>query len=303
MHRTSLLRVLWTSIFIISLSACEQPNDGEILTSENAMATYFKKVPSPAIRRDFSQRVPFSVIDKYFRNEDFRYIDFTTDQEEKGISIYQNNQWSLIHKEIASFEKLPEKVQTAFKNAPFVKTSVHEIYKTERNLINEAVYTILFRPHPNHMKMYALINEDGLFLEKCLMSPCRPELYIELPQDQLDFIEEQYSDAEIRGYIYYNSRHQYYILDHNVLKIVRFLGKEADNRIFWDNTTYELDKDTPIPDNVIKAIHFYAPRFSYTHAYYIESSFNSYHLVDMNDEHEHGYIMPENVDPESLGVE
>ncbi|MCE5226121.1 MAG: PepSY-like domain-containing protein [Porphyromonadaceae bacterium] len=275
--------------FMSILTACEKENQLE------------EEIPV-TIKSDFTARYPLAQI-KTFKNysDGQSQLDFIDNEQNEASIWYVNETWKMTHTRISNFEHLPLKAQSTFKNSEYGNAQIIDIYKTEREGIDKALYTLHFQyqwKKTANVEHYVFINDDGLYLSTFTWTPNDPRWFVTLPKDHFDFIAKKYSGAEIRGYINNSGEHEYIILHEDTIKYVFFGGEVANDRMFWKETRYELSKDAIIPDNVSKVLKQNNPDFTYTNIYYIESDQgNAYLFIDKNHDQELGYYIGENSKP------
>lgn len=281
--------ILACVLFMGMLTACEKENQLE------------EEIPV-AIKSDFTARYPLSQI-KTFRNysDGQSQLDFIDNEQNEASVWYVNDTWKITHTKISNIQQLPLKAQSTFKNSEYGNAQIIDIYKTERDGIDKALYTLHFqyqwKKTPN-VEHYVFINDDGLYLTTFTWTPNDPRWFVTLSKDHFDFIAKKYNGAEIRGYINNSGEHEYIILHGDTIKYVFFEGEVATDRIFWKETRYELIGDAIIPDNVSKILKQNNPDFTYTNIYYIESNQgNAYLFIDKNHDQELGYYIGENSKP------
>ncbi|WP_455638238.1 hypothetical protein [Parabacteroides sp.] len=287
--KPKLLFCLLGCMLLICITACDKDN-----------TTIEDEIPA-AIKNDFSARYPSAKILSFqIYSSGIDQITFNDSVQNETLVSYVDENWKMAYTEIKDIQQLPWEVQSTFAEHGYRDAQNVYIYKTERNGMTRALYTLHFT-YPwkgyNNMEHNVYINDDGLYLTTLRSIPNETRGFINLPEDHFKFIAEKYKGAEIRGYMN-DGEHQYFILHNDTIKYVFFGGNVATNRGFWKETRYELSIDTPIPDNVEKILKHDNPDFTYTNLYYIESEDgNAYHFQDKNRDNELGYIIGENLQP------
>lgn len=250
------------------------------------------------IRRDFSNRAPLAEILHFgYLPEELTQIDFRDAQHNPASAWYEGESWKMTHTKVNSISQLSAEAQHTFANSGYGDAHLLDIYKTEREGMEKSLYMLHFlyrRKQVSDLEHYVFINDDGLFLATFTWVPNDPCAMIRLSKDHFDFIAEKYKGAEIRGYINDGGRHEYFISHRDTVKYVFFGGEARADKGFWQKTTYELGKDTEVPEHVIRILNRLAPGFTYTNLYYKESEEgNAYLFKDKNRADELGYSIAE----------
>lgn len=289
MTRTNFINYLISCIFLLSISGCN--SEKQIDEEDNIPAT---------IKNDLLKRHPSAHITSFHNYSDGVFdINFTDGEQNEASIHYKNGEWKLTYTNLKNFEQLPLQVQNTFKNSQYRNAHLINIHKTERVGIEQDMYTLYFKYPWKDVKdlvHYVFINGDGLFLKTLTSTPPDQTYFVDLPSIYSEFIKEKYKDAEIKGYVYNNGYQEYIILHQDTLKYVLFYGVVTTNNDFWVRTTYELSKNTQIPDNIRNKLQEIYPNFPYTNLYYIESNEgNAYSFINKDDDRESGYIIGEDV--------
>ena len=132
--------ILACVLFMGMLTACEKENQLE------------EEIPV-AIKSDFTARYPLSQI-KTFRNysDGQSQLDFIDNEQNEASVWYVNDTWKITHTKISNIQQLPLKAQSTFKNSEYGNAQIIDIYKTERDGIDKALYTLhcIFRTNQYH---------------------------------------------------------------------------------------------------------------------------------------------------------
>lgn len=276
-------------LLLLCITSCSNDDQDDI-----------KKDIPLAIQQDFKKRYPSGSILSFNNYEsgtcDVKFLD---EDKNEGECVYLNEVWKMSHVRIKDINRLPSKVQNTFNNTQYRGTELIDVYKTDRAGIERSLYTLHFL-YPWHkikdMTHNVLINDDGFYLDAITSSLNNPLWWSSLSADQFDFIAKKYKGSEVRGYVNNTGSHEYFVLHEGILKYVFFREVDVSLRGFWDQTKYELDIETKIPENVINCLKYEYPDFNYTNIYYVEApDGDSYWFIDKDDPSEKGYIVPINI--------
>lgn len=282
---------LFACILFTSLFACD--NDHETIEEE---------IPQ-ALRSDVSKRLSLAELKNYrFYGDGLSQIDCIDTQQNAASVWYVDETWTMTHTKIKDIRQLSPETLEAFERSGYGDARLLDIYKTEREGMERSLYTLYFQyrwKNVENMEHYLFINDDGMRLATFTWTPNDPCGFVRLPKDHFDFIAEKYKGSEVRGYVNNGGRHEYFISHRDTLKYVLFGGLVATDAGFWEETTYELSLDTPIPENVTRWLKQSDPDFTYTNLYYKESDAgNAYLFQDKNRDDELGYWIYETIEPD-----
>lgn len=279
-------------IFLLCFFACDNEHE-----------TIDKEIPL-AILQDVSKRLSPAEIKNYrFYSEGISQIDCIDTLRNETSAWYVDETWTMTHTLIEDVRQLSPEALKTFEHSGYGDARLLDIYKTEREGMERSLYTLHFQyrwKNVENMEHYLFINDDGRQLATFTWIPNNPCGFPRLPKDHFDFISQKYKGAEVRGYVNNGGRHEYFISHRDTLKYVLFGGLVATDAGFWEETTYELSLDTPIPEDVARRLKQDDPDFTYTNLYYKESDAgNAYLFQDKNREDELGYWIFENIGPDA----
>lgn len=249
------------------------------------------------VQIEFKSKFPNANITDFERSRDYLYssevwdIDFVDEFGNKSSACFNpNGVWKITYTELNSIDDLSFWAKRTFMRLDCADEEIGNIYRTERDGVLGSLYTLFLTSNDNVLHN-VYINDDGLLLDHPFWNSNEMNYIINFPHEHFDFINEKYEDAEIRAYLYDFSEHRYIVLHEKKLKYITFKWFAEEG--FWKETRYELDKDTILPDNVIKYMEKIHPDFVYTNIYYVESDKGNSYLL--GDRRWSGYIVSEDI--------
>lgn len=287
MTRKTLFYIVTLCLLTFCFSSCNNDKNDQVL-----------EIPS-TIKADFNKRFPAAkVVSVNNWSDGFCEISMIDNDKNEVNTIYVNNIWKVSVTKLHSLEDISYKAKDTFLSSEYGYEQIEEIFKTERDRIENPVFTIRLTHSlkwSEDVLHYVYIDSDGLFLKAHTSIINDPLSFPDLPSRHFDFIEERYKGAVIKGYMNAGI-HEFFILHNSIIKYVCFSGYSPLDQSMWFETRFELSKDAIIPDNVIKSLQKEHPEFTYTNIYYTESrDGNSYLFFDEDSNPPFGYNIPEDI--------
>lgn len=194
------------------------------------------------------------------------------DKDGNEVSIFYRyfKDLSLTVTKYAHFDNLPPSVRHAFYLSPFgnmKKDRIDNIECDDYAQLPNKMYRFEFTYYvPDFGELYTQLtfNADGYmlpvnhgFTNKAWSNP-------DINQGDVTFINKHYG-VDIRSYDNLGGTNSYYVMDHDILKQVKF----RDNK--WESTVYPLPLYTEVPANILKRLYELEPDFQYVTLNRVES--------------------------------
>lgn len=195
--------------------------------------------------------------------EEDRHISIRFKDEDKLAcqSIYLDGEWQMTIKDLGNknfLNTVPPIVSSSFKKLGYnprfdVFDGSNHMSAVTRRGIDHETYDFCFiiqTETGSFTSVYVQINEDGLVL---LNTRVMHDSYVwwssNLPYD---FIEDNYSGADIRSYTTFSGYHEFRIMHDGFLKTITFdFGLDFD----WKDTVFPLPDGTTLPQSVMTRYH------------------------------------------------
>ena len=195
---------------------------------------------------------------------------------------------SLTVTKFARFENLPPSVRTAFYASPFGDMKKERIDKIECDdyaQLPNKMYRMEFTyyvPGSGELFTQLTFNADGYllpvnhgFTNAAWSNPV-------VDRGEIEYIDGHYG-VDIRSYENLGGTNSYYVMDHNILKKVKFRDKK------WKSTVYPMSLDTEVPENLLKRLRELEPDFQYVTLNRVETpNGDGYQFLNDNGK---GYIL------------
>lgn len=194
------------------------------------------------------------------------------DKDGNEVSIFYRyfKDLSLTVTKYAHFDNLPPSVRHAFYLSPFgnmKKDRIDNIECDDYAQLPNKMYRFEFTYYvPDFGELYTQLtfNADGYmlpinhsFTNKAWSNP-------DINQGDVTFINKHYG-VDIRSYDNLGGTNSYYVMDHDILKQVKF----RDNK--WESTVYPLPLYTEVPATILKRLYELEPDFQYVTLNRVES--------------------------------
>lgn len=194
------------------------------------------------------------------------------DKDGNEVSIFYRDfkDLSLTLTKYASFDNLPPSVRHAFYLSPFgnmKKGRIDNIECDDYAQLPNKMYRLEFTYYvPGSGELYTQLtfNANGYmlpvnhsFTNKAWSNP-------DINQGDVAFINKHYG-VEICSYDNLGGTNSYYVMDHDILKQVKF----RDNK--WKSTVYPLPLDTEVPATILERLYELEPNFHYITLNRVES--------------------------------
>ena len=266
---------------------------------------------SDFIKADFYQRYSDRVVvqEAFTMYDNSTRISFIDTDGLPCTAIYKGFDWMFTQKEYdtdnyAFLTQLPQNVARAY-----IRTGIdNDDYQTDnayvievsRNGFDRKVYEFEFTaPYSNkgisieHYSYHILINEDGELIDVLHCGVNRSIWWYDM-NDCVSFVNHRYPEAELLAAYNDAGSNVIYINDKGIQKTVRFRQSSQDQ--IWDETSYRLEDDFELPENVITEYTKYKsehPGFQHNEVYLIERKDGIYYGVKM-------LVMKDNVFAETV---
>ena len=277
------LYVLLLGILPFFTTACD--NDDEMETSQEKL--------SIAVEKHLQECYADAEI-KSFQNWPNGWVPGTevnlVDKDGNEVSLFYRDSkvLSLTVTKFARFENLPASVRAAFYASPFGNMKKERIDKIECDdyaQLPNKMYRMEFTyyvPGSGELFTQLTFNADGYllpvnhgFTNTAWSNPV-------VDRSEIEYIAGHYG-VDIRSYDNLGGTNSYYVMDHNILKQVKFRDEK------WESTVYPLPLDTEVPENLLKRLHELEPDFVYVTLNRVETSNgDGYQFLNDNGK---GYIL------------
>lgn len=215
---------------------------------------------------DFKSRNPTAFInDQYgYDDDNFVCIKFTEKNSKECASVYSNHKWAATQKKYAlkdAMDIMPRAVKEQILKIADMRNweSNDYVMIISRNGIENKLYEayITLPDDDNSKSLYSFaFCEDGTRLDNCswctsIQSENHPRFC-----QILEWVAEKYPNASILG-ITYSFRNCIYIRDNGILKMIHTKMVSNNDEFKWEETTYPLDINEPLPPSVIAYVEAY----------------------------------------------
>lgn len=194
--------------------------------------------PSEAVTQAFNTKYPSATQVKWERQNNYQKADFMDNQLSNTAWFAENGQWYMTETELNDLTRLPEAVQTAFRNSEYSGWTTDDIDRVER-LDAETIYVIEVKKANQEFDL--CYTQDGVLIQ-VVPDDDNDDYESWLPQPDVltqamhDFIISRYPDARIIETEMEHGRIEADIVHDNRKKEVVFSVSDGQ----WINTHYDV---------------------------------------------------------------